>query len=131
MAAAVMVLAPSVAASSPVMPIVLTKDCDTDVHCTVETSSAPGVLPVGTEAFYDPQLSDPRLSSMLTLQTPGGGGTATGHCTLSWTTGLGTCTFAGGAGTLAGLHANFAVTTDLNTFVFTWTGTYHFEGGGN
>lgn len=118
-------LAPVASASSPLGPIYLTKTCDAPDHCTVQTSLANSPLPVGTEGFYNGPFPISRLSSEVVLVTPGGAGTATGHCTLSFVSAVGTCTFARGTGSLAGFHANLTVTTsDWETF--TWEGTYHF-----
>jgi hypothetical protein len=123
--AALAMLAPVASASSPLGPIYLTKTCDAPDHCTVQTSLANSPLPVGTEGFYNGPFPISRLSSEVVLVTPGGAGTATGHCTLSFVSAVGTCTFARGTGSLAGFHANLTVTTsDWETF--TWEGTYHF-----
>jgi hypothetical protein len=91
--------------------------------------SEAGPFPDGTEAYYTFAVLDfaKLLSAGVVLTTPGGD-TATGHCTLSFKTGLGTCTFARGTGALAGLHANVAVSFDPSTGVTIWDGTYHFAG---
>ena len=118
-------LAPIASASSPLGPISLTKTCDAPDHCTVQTSLAGSPLPVGTEGFYTGPFPRSRLSSEVLLVTPGETGTATGHCTLSFVSALGTCTFARGTGTLDGFHAILTVSTsDWETFL--WQGTYHF-----
>ena len=83
---------------------------------------------MGTRADYELLVVDfeRRLSGKVVLTTPDGD-TAAGHCTLSFKTGFGTCTFARGTGDLKGFHANVEV-----TFVYpltTWEGTYHFSGG--
>lgn len=125
--AALTMLAPTASASSPLGPISLTKTCDAPDHCTVQTSLADSPLPAGTEGFYNGPFPVSRLSSQVVLVTPGGAGTATGHCTLSFVSAVGTCTFARGTGSLAGFHANLTVTTaDWETFL--WEGTYHFGG---
>jgi hypothetical protein len=124
--AALTMLAPA-ASASPLGPISLTKTCDTPDHCTVQTSLPDSPLPAGTEGFYNGPFPVSRLSSQVVLVTPGGAGTATGHCTLSFVSAVGTCTFARGTGSLAGFHANLTVTTsDWETFL--WEGTYHFGG---
>ena len=54
---------------------------------------------------------------------------ATGHCSVSYKTGEGTCVLTGGTGALAGLHANLKVTSDFVSDpngVFTWEGRYQF-----
>ena len=123
--AALAMLAPVASAASPLGSIYLTKTCDTPVHCTVQTSLANSPLPVGTEGFYNGPFPISRLSSEVVLVTPGGAGTATGHCTLSFVSAVGTCTFARGTGSLAGFHANLTVSTS-DWVTFTWEGAYHF-----
>lgn len=119
-------------ASSPIGRLFLTKTCDaafpTTPICTVQVSEA-GPLPAGTEAYYTFAVLDfdKLLSANVVLTTPDGD-TATGHCTLSFKTGLGTCTFARGTGELAGLHANIEVSFNPTTGVTIWDGTYHFAG---
>ncbi len=125
--AALTMLAPITSAASPIGSIDLTKTCDAPDHCTVKTSLASSPLPVGTEGFYNGPFPISRLSSQVVLVTPGAGGTATGHCTLSFVSATGTCTFTKGTGELAGFHANLTVSTaDWETF--RWVGTYHFGG---
>ena len=129
-AASLVLVGPSVAAttgdqpssaSSPIGRVYLTKTCDaafpTIPICTVQASDA-GPLPVGTEAYYSFAVLDfeKLLSAGVILTTPGGD-TAAGHCTLSFKTGLGTCTFARGTGALAGLHANVKVLFNPTTGV--------------
>jgi len=119
--AALAVLVPTASASSH-GALHLTKTCDTYDHCTVVSSTA-GPIPVGTESFYSGPVFTNRLSSNLVLVTPDGD-TASGHCTLSYTTASGTCTFNRGTGGLAGFHANLTVTT-ADWLTFAWDGTYH------
>ena len=131
----VLVAAVSPSASSPLAPLYLTKTCDAGFPvtpiCTVVTSLE-GPLPVGTQAYYTFALIDfetaERLSAKLQLTTPGGGGTADGHCTLSFKSGLGRCVLTGGTGDLAGFHANLDVSFTPATGITVWDGTYHFEG---
>jgi hypothetical protein len=128
--------ASSLAASSPMHRLLLTKTCDAkfpDVPvCTVVilpgASKPEGPLAEGTTAVYDFHVIDftKIISSDVVLTTAGG--TAAGHCTLSFKTGVGTCTFARGTGELAGFHANVQVAFDFATGVTTWDGTYHFSG---
>lgn len=120
---ALTVLAPSASAASPLGDLLLTKTCDAYNHCTVVTSTS-GPLVVGTTGTYNGPEFDHRLSSEVVLATPDGG-TATGHCTLSYATLLGTCSFARGTGSLAGFHANLTVSSPDGA-VFTWAGTYFF-----
>ena len=77
--------------------------------------------------YFGPLLED-RTTSRIVVTTPGGD-TATGHCSLSYKTFVGTCVVTGGTGALAGLHANVRVTSDFDSDpagVFTWEGRYHF-----
>lgn len=92
--------------------------------CTVITSSS-GPIPVGTVATYSIVIFSPRLVAGVVLATPDGS-TATGGCTLSFTTGLGTCHFVSGTGALAGFHANLNVTLHFDTGVTNWDGVYFF-----
>ena len=106
------------------------KTCDAINHCTVVESEA-GPIPVGTEAFYTGPLLETRTTSGVILTTPAGD-TASGHCSLNYTTGLGTCVFTSGTGALAGFHANLKVTSafppENPDGIFTWDGTHHFVG---
>ena len=105
--------------------LLLTKTCDAIDHCTVITSSS-GPFPVGTDVNYFGPLLESRTTSRIVVRTPGGA-TADGHCSVSNTTGTGTCVITGGTGALAGLHANLKVSPDADFVVFTWEGRYHFE----
>ena len=117
-------------ASSPIQPLLVRKTCDAFNHCTV-VESVTGPLPVGTEAFYSGPLLETRTTSGVTLTTPTGD-TATGHCSLSYKTGLGTCVFTSGTGALAGFHAKLKVSSAFPPEnpggIFTWDGTYQFVG---
>ena len=109
------------------LPLLLTKTCDAIDHCTVVTSPA-GPLPVGSEAFYSGPLNETRTTSGVLIRTPQGD-TAAGHCSLSYRSWVGTCTFTSGTGALSGFHANLKVSSDFVTDpagVFTWDGTYRF-----
>jgi hypothetical protein len=118
----VLVLAPSVSASSPLQPLHVAKTCDGLGTCTVTTYGA--VLPNGTtETYSGPQFGDPVLSSRVLITTPDGG-TATGHCAWPLRTLTGTCTFARGTGSLAGFRANVTVSANADFSVFYWDGTY-------
>ncbi len=126
-------LVPSVAASSPLGEVHLTKTCptfETTATCTVQTAPS-GPIPVGTVATYNGPLFAPAVSSAVILTTPNGS-TATGHCTLIWRPelsgddGFGTCTFTSGTGSLAGFHANLKITDHPDTLITNWDGTYHF-----
>lgn len=113
--------------ASPHRPLLLTKTCDAIDHCAVITSTW-GPIPVGSDVDYLGPLLEARTTSEIVVTTPSGD-TAQGHCSVSYKTGVGTCVLAGGAGTLAGLHANLTVSSDFVSDpagVFTWEGTYHF-----
>lgn len=106
--------------------LLLTKTCDAINHCTVMTSTS-GPIPVGSEVTYLGPLLVARTTSKIVVTTLGG--TASGHCSVSYKTGNGTCVLTGGTGTLAGLHANLKVSSDFDSDpdgVFTWAGRYHF-----
>ena len=126
--ALLVVLAPAVSASSPTA-LSLDKMCTPDV-CTVTASSNAGLIPIGSTLTYSGPRFDPHLSSGFVLDT--GAGTAAGHCTLSWVSGIGHCVIGGGTGSLAGVHATFAEwvdfgTGEFETFVFHLDGTYHVD----
>jgi len=104
--------------------LLLTKICAPDEpHCTVKTSSA-GPIPVDSDIEYFGPLLLNRTTSRIVVTTPGGD-TATGNCSLSYTTFEGTCVLTEGTGALAGLHASLKV-FESAPGVFTWEGRYHF-----
>ena len=117
-------------ASSPIQHLLVRKTSDAINRCTVVESET-GPIPVGTEAFYTGPLLERRTTSGVILTTPAGD-TATGHCSLNYNTGLGTCVFTSGTGALAGFHANVKVTSafpqEYPDGLFTWDGTYQFVG---
>ncbi len=126
--AAVMALAPIASASTPA-GLSFAKMCNPD-FCTIQDSSNPNLVPDGSTLTYGGPRFDPHLSSGFVLTTPGG--TATGHCSLSWASGLGRCVVDGGTGSLAGFHAVLSEwvdfgTGDFATFVFHLDGTYHVD----
>ena len=108
--------------------LLLTKTCDPiEPHCTVQTSSA-GPIPVDSDIEYFGPLLVDRTTSRIVVTTPAGD-TATGNCSLSYRSFVGTCVLTGGTGALAGLHANVRVSSDFDSDpagVFTWEGRYHF-----
>ena len=119
--------APGVSAS-PSAGLWFEKMC-TDV-CIVTASSDEGLIPTGSTLTYSGPRFDPHLSSGFVLDT--GTGTAAGHCTLSWATGLGHCVIGGGTGSLAGVHAVFSESVDFadgtfENFVFRLAGSYHID----
>ncbi len=120
--------APGVSASSSAA-LSFEKMCSPDV-CTVTASSNAGLIPTGSTLTYTGPRFDPHLSSGFVLDT--GTGTAAGHCTLSWATGLGHCVIGGGTGSLAGVHAVFSEWVDWGngdfaTFVFHLDGAVHID----
>jgi hypothetical protein len=126
--AAITALAPAVSASPPAA-LSFTKTCNAD-FCTVANSSDAGLIPDGSTLTYSGPRFDPHLSSGFVLATTGG--TAKGHCSLSWKTGLGRCVISGGTGSLAGLHAVLSEWVDFadgqfEHFVFHLDGTYHID----
>jgi hypothetical protein len=119
-----LLVTPTVSASSPLKAFHLAKTCDTSGTCTVISSDTPS-LPVGTtESYLGPQFGVPVLSSRVVIAIPYGGGTAVGHCTYPLRSATGTCTFAGGTGSLAGFHANLTVSTNEDFSIFFWDGSY-------
>ena len=117
----------SISSASNQQSLLLTKTCDAIDHCAVTTSPA-GPIPPGSDIDYSGPLLEDRTTSRIVVTTPGGD-TATGHCSLSYKTFVGTCVLTGGTGALAGLHANVRVTSDFDSDpagVFTWEGRYHF-----
>jgi hypothetical protein len=120
--------APGVSASSSTA-VSFAKMCTPDV-CTVTASSNLALIPIGSTLTYSGPRFDPHLSSGFVLDT--GTGTAAGHCTLSWATGLGHCVIGSGTGSLAGVHAVFSEWVDFadgtfENFVFHLDGAYHIE----
>jgi hypothetical protein len=106
--------------------LLLIKTCGTIDHCTVITSLA-GPIPPGSDIYYSGPLLEARTTSRIVVTTPGGD-TATGNCSFSYRTWVGTCVLTGGTGALAGLHANVQVSSDFDPDPdeFTWEGRYHF-----
>jgi hypothetical protein len=121
-------VAPGVSASTSAA-LSFEKMCTPDV-CTVTASSNADLIATGSTLTYSGPRFDPHLSSGFLLDT--GSGTAAGHCTLSWATGLGHCVIGSGTGSLAGLHAVFSEWVDFadgtfENFVFHLDGTVHIE----
>jgi hypothetical protein len=128
-ALALLVAAAPGASASSSTTLSFAKMCTPD-QCTVTASSNVGLIPIGSTLTYSGPRFDPHLSSGFVLDT--GAGTAAGHCTLSWATGLGHCVIGSGTGSLAGLHAVFSEWVDwgngdFETFVFHLDGTSHIE----
>jgi hypothetical protein len=120
-----LLFAPAASASSPLHSSQLAKTCDGLGTCTVFSSDAAPLQAGTTETYFGPQFGDPVLSSrVLITSSYGGGGTAVGHCAWPLRTATGTCTFAGGTGSLAGFHANLTVSATADFSVFFWDGSY-------
>ena len=118
----------SLSSANAQQTLLLTKTCDAVDHCTVITSPS-GPIPVGSDVNYFGPLLEARTTSRIVVTTPGGD-TATGHCSVGYKTGEGTCVLTDGTGILAGLHANLKVSSDFVSDpagVFTWEGRYHFQ----
>jgi hypothetical protein len=121
-------VAPGVSASSSAA-LSFEKMCAPDI-CTVTASSNAGLIPIGSTLTYSGPRFDPHLSSGFILDT--GAGTAAGHCTLSWATGLGHCVIGSGTGSLVGVHAVFSEwvdwgSGDFESFVFHLDGAVHID----
>jgi hypothetical protein len=123
------VLAPSVAASSPVHPLHLQKECSQftgqpGTFCTF-TSSNLGAIPVGSRAYYyGPELgANGRIWSSVVIVTPSGD-KGTGWCSVTFDPAPdGTCAFWKGTGALRGFVAAVNVSVDANGIWF-WDGIY-------
>ena len=109
--------------------LLIQKTCDAADHCTV-VNSISGPLPAGTEVFYTGPLLTDRTTSGVRVVLPDEQGTATGHCSVSYRTGTGTCVLTGGSGLLAGIHANLTVTSLFNDLypggLYTWDGGFRY-----
>ena len=93
-------------------------------YCTV-TSSNVAAITVGTKIFYAQAAGPSSLDSDVIVYA-GPRNTATGHCALDFTTGLGRCTLSGGTGTLDGIHARVDVSY-VSGYDWAWDGTYRFR----
>ena len=113
-------------------PLNIQKDCTGytgDAHQTcVVTLSNLAAIPAGSVIFYESGAVNGYLDTDIILYAAGRGrNVAFGHCALSLVTGIGTCRFSGGTGTLRGLHAKVAV-SPLGWPMFAWDGRYSFSG---
>ncbi len=94
--------------------------------CTI-TASNLAAIPVGTVIIYRSAAVNGILDTDVTLDPPGpGNNTASGHCFVNLSTGLGTCTLDGGTGRFQHLHATADV-TPLGGPNFAWNGTYSYD----
>jgi hypothetical protein len=92
-------------------------------HCTF-TSSNIDAIPVGATAIYYGPVLGPAFISSSVLIDAGDGATATGYCSVDLSgMPLGTCSFVGGSGSLAGFQAVVTVTVD-EAGSWYWDGTY-------
>jgi hypothetical protein len=124
--------APSGVSASTVHAFHSTKDCSrytgaNPSYCTITVSNVTA-LPRGSKVWYSgPVLSSSSfVASVMTLKA-GTGNTATGYCIDDNRTGLGTCAFWKGTGTLVGFHAIVTVTADA-AGLYHWDGKYWFNG---
>ena len=125
---ALTVLVPSVAASSALHELHVTKDCSTEPYagaagdyCTFTSSNLAAIT---GRIYYSSALDGTTLRSFVLIDA-GAGTTATGRCRLNLVTGLGRCTFWKGTGELAGFHANVVVSY-LGGPNWAWDGFYFF-----
>jgi len=94
--------------------------------CTI-TASNLQAIPVGSVITYKSAAVNGMLDTDVTLDPPGpGNNTASGHCFVNLTNGLGTCTFSGGTGRFRGFHSRVDV-TPLGWPNFAWNGTYYYD----
>lgn len=136
MIAALAVLAPSAAAASEGSwhkgDLHVTKECSAYTHlaggfCTI-TSSNLAAIPVGSKVIYEHALVGLVLETDITLDPPGPGDVAFGHVHLDLVAKVGTATFTGGTGRLAGFTASVAVTPNVGVpFGWKWDGTSSFS----
>lgn len=120
------VLAPSVSAASP-KPFLLTKTCESNLLCTVVTSSFDGI-PAGTDVVYTVTGDGSDGLAYPTIKV--GANSTTGVC--DWNqpgpTVLAKCTFDRGTGQWTQFHLDVDVTVagdpTAPDSVWTWKGTY-------
>ena len=109
----------------------LTKECSSMTgqigdHCTF-TSSNVDAIPIGATAIYYGPVLGPAIIGSSVLIDAGDGDTATGYCSVDLGgTPLGTCSFVGGSGSLAGIQAVVTVTVD-EAGSWHWDGTYRID----
>jgi hypothetical protein len=124
---ALAVLVPSASAHSPrTHELRATKECSAYTglagsYCTF-TSSSLAAIKAGSRIFYASPAGTTSLDSDVVIVV-GHRTTATGHCALDFTTGLGKCTFWKGTGELAGFRASVDVSY-LGGPDWAWDGTY-------
>ena len=94
--------------------------------CTISSSNLPAI-PVGSVITYKSAAVNGIVDTDVTLDPPSASNnTASGHCFVNLTNGLGTCSFAGGTGRFRGFHATVDV-TPLGWPMFAWNGTYYYD----
>lgn len=109
-------------------PFHLTKNCAQYLggigdYCTVTSSNLPALA--DARIFYMQEAGATSLDSDTVIYA-GSGNSATGHCSLDFTTGLGHCSIFGGTGSLEGLHASVVVSY-ISGSDWAWDGTYRFK----
>ncbi len=107
----------------------VTKECSeytglAGSSCTI-TSSNLEEIAVGSKVIYADAAGEGTLDTDIVLDA-GSGNTATGHVVLDLAADKGVVTFAGGTGSLVGIHAHADVTTDADG-LWHWEGTYSFD----
>jgi hypothetical protein len=96
--------------------------------CTITRSNLEQLAP-GSRVVYQSAAGPTSIDSDVIVYPPRSRKSiAFGHCATSFLTGLGRCTFSGGAGELKGFHASVAVTCALP--VCALDGTYGFRKNG-
>ena len=94
--------------------------------CTI-TASNLEAIPVGSVITYKTAAVSGILDTDVRLDPPGpGNNTASGHCFVNLTDGLGTCSFAGGTGRFRGFYSRVDV-TPLGWPNFAWNGPYYYN----
>ena len=94
--------------------------------CSI-TASNLEAIPVGSVITYRSAAVNGILDTDVTLDPPRpGNNTASGHCFVNLTNGLGTCSFAGGTGRFRGFHSTVDV-TPLGWPNFAWNGPYYYN----
>jgi hypothetical protein len=114
--------------------LALAKECSSFAgqvgdHCTI-TASNLDAIPAGTLArYYGPVLEGTFVSSVVILDA-GEGDTAIGYCSVGPSgEPMGSCSFTGGSGTLAGFRAIVAVSIDPDG-EWHWDGLYQLPAAG-
>ena len=93
--------------------------------CTITESNLKEIE--GSTITYATAAVNGLLDTDVILDPPGpGNNAATGHCSLSLVTGVGSCSFSGGTGRFTWFHATVAV-SPLGWPDFAWRGAYSYQ----